>query len=466
MPSLRHTAYRPLWIGALVLLALGLAACSAFRIPEPPARPTPDRPIWSADELEGHLTLFHAPEQTGRATGTLGYANAATYVGARLREFGFQPRAGLDFRVLYPMSVHLPRGIELMAVSADTIRYAPGRAMLPDGRTDSVRVRLSRWVRGATASGSPDVAVVLTTDEATDATLRQLAANGVPAVWIAVRDMAPSVSAMYVEDLGVARIREVVLAKLLGLSSVQLTQTLERPTGGGLLPRPVVLSTRIQRQSNGTGINLVGYLSGKHPESRRDAVLVCADLDGLGTIEQADVMDRTHGGLAAAALLELARHAGAVAAYSTFPERTLIAGVWSGARQDQHGLEAFLRKPGWPSGGIKQVLYLGAQPSDTLALRQRFRQAGLPVQFLDVTPADISQPLVATRTRAAFAPPLDAPVPDQWFNPALVAAAEAEALLPGLPAFYQRLFWALTDGDASYPTPGSQLTAPIPNPTN
>lgn len=466
MPSVSHTAYRPFWIGALLVTALGLAACSAFRIPEPPARPTPDRPIWSAEELEGHLAFFLSPEQTGRATGTLGYANAAAYVGERLREFGFQPRAGSDFRVLYPMPIHLPQAVEITTAGADTIRYAPGRAMLPDGRTDSVRVRLSRWVRGATTSGSPDVAVVLTPDEATDPTLRQLADDGVPAVWIAVPELTPSVSQTYVEDLGVVRIQNNALAALLGRSRADLAEALEGTTGGGVLPRPVVLSTTIQRQSNGTGINLVGYLAGKHPESRREAVLVCADLDGLGDTEQADVMDRTHGGLAAATLLELARHAGTVSSYSTSPERTLIVGIWSGARQQNNGLEAFLRKPGWPSGAIKEVLYLGAQPTDTLALRHHFQRAGLPVRFLDVPPAPLDQPLVTARTRAPFARPRVTPLPGAWFDAALVAEAEAAASLPTLPRLYQHLFWALTDGNASYPAPGSQLTPPTANPAN
>ncbi|GAB5521288.1 MAG: hypothetical protein RhofKO_35390 [Rhodothermales bacterium] len=462
MPSPRHIAFRPLWTSVLLLALLGLGACNAFRIPAPPARPTPDRPIWNSDEVQGHLTLFNAPEQAGRATGTLGYANAAAYVGARLREFGFQPRQGSDFRVLYPTPVHLPRAVELLSLGADTVRYAPGRHMLLDGRTDSVRVRLSRWARGSATSGSPDVVVVLTPEEATDATLLQLAEDGIRATWIAVPNLSPSVSSTHFDKVGVVQVQQAALARLLGLSEVELAQALARPTGGGVLPRPVVLSTRIQRQANGTGINLVGYLSGKHPGLRGEAVLVCTDLDGLGSIEQAQITDRTHSGLATAALLEMARQVGAVSDYSTFPERTLIVGVWSSARSQHQGLDAFLRKPGWPTAAIQQVLYLGAQPADTLVLRQRFQQAGLPVLFLDVPPAVLDQPLVTARTRAPFAQPRATPLPAAWFDPEAVAEAEATALLPTLSSFYQRLFWALTDHKAIYPPPADQLSPPIP----
>ncbi|HET6568176.1 MAG TPA: hypothetical protein VFG50_09440 [Rhodothermales bacterium] len=160
------------------------------------------------------------------------------------------------------------------------------------------------------------------------------------------------------------------------------------------------------------GIDVMGYIGGKHPVLSRELVIVCADLDAMGPVGVAPATDLEQRGVAASALLEVARvQSRSAQAFST-PERTILFAVWPGGRLDHAGFRAYLNRPVWPLDATRAVIYIGLRKSDSARLRGVLSSHG--VDLYAVSPADS-----LVQDQAV----MSAPVP----NPTASAPAGAQA---------------------------------------
>lgn len=374
------------WLAGLLglVLVVGAAGCAAFQVPEEPPKPAPLAPVWDQKELREHLRYLNGSETQGRMSGTPGYARAAAYVTARLREFRLQPVLGDEFRVLYGAPLNHVRSAALTATGVDSLFFLPGVEFLPDGRTDSGRVAVSsvRFVPAeAVRSGvappvAPRTALVVATGVPT-AWLESARDRGVPAVLIAGA-LVPSVSAEPVRGLLVTQITTAAAAALLETTPAAVPRLIEAG-GTRRLSRTVTLRIVADVQPRAGAINVMGYVAGKHPAHADELVIVCSDLDAAGQVAGTSIVDLEHFGVETAALLELARNFSYVSRRWTMPDRTLLFAVWSGARTGMAGLRAFLKQPTWDLERATAVVYVGLSPEEEPAVRALLAEHGLPL---------------------------------------------------------------------------------------
>lgn len=410
------------WTSFWVLLVLCWGGCAALTVPEEPPRPTPLDPVWSPGELRDHLRFLNSSETDGRATGTQGYARAAAYVAARMQEFRLQPAVGGDFRVIYGAPINYPLAAALYATGADSLFLRPGLDFLPDGRSDAGRVQVNTWVawadttRPLPAWPEPDAAVgvLLPARLATEAALRKLRARGARLALI-VGDLRPHLAVAPVEGLAAAQVTPEAAALLLREAPARLSAWLAAGGPARHTDRDVHLRVETDYQRHLGAINILGYVAGKHPVHARELVLVCADLDAMGNFAGVRTLDFAHFGLGTAALLEVARNAGAVSRVWSVPDRSLLFAVWSGGRIGHAGLRAFLETPTWALDQVRAVIYVGLDPAEQPAVEALLAGYGLPLYALPppaeplYRPATVLLPAPAgrrdPRPRPAVAPP-------------------------------------------------------------
>lgn len=374
-------------LGLMGVLLAGIG-CRALQVPEAPPPATPLAPRWPADEVLRHLELFNDDED-GRATGSEGLERALAYVADRFREFLLQPGAGGTYRQTFPVPLNRPDGVTMTATGADTLDFIPGFDVMPDSRSDSGTVVLRRAVFGATgAVPGPDALVLLDREAATPVRLRAIRREGGRAVLI-VGDLHPALAPASVPGLLVAQATRRAAARLLGVPSRSLSMLVE-------LPRPIVrtlprtLTLRINARSRTVveGYNLLGFLAGRHPVHARELVVVSADLDDVGAVPGARVVDTRHLGQGAAALMELARAYSAFGDRLSFPDRSILFILFTGQGSGQAGLRAFLSQATWPRSAIHSWWYL-APDADTRQVLDTLRsRLPFPVHAVEAGEAD------------------------------------------------------------------------------
>ncbi len=379
-----------LGLGVLVLFVYG---CITVEVDEEPIRSTPLRPVWSEVEVRRHIRFFNGKTVEGRATGTRAYVLASAYVAARMREFRLQPAFGSEFRTLYPTRVNYPKTFTLKTSGRlDTLLFIPGIDALPDGRTDGGRIEGDRVVfRPDSTRLLNDLVTLWPAGEATTEALRRLRGQGARAV-LTVGPLTPRRAREPVTGLVVLQVTEQALGRMLGVGEAAARRILaETRNRTRRLPRKIELEVEVEALPVMQGINLLGYVPGKVPAHTSELVIVCADLDAVGDLGGARVIDRTHPGSGAAALLELARQYSVFADYLTIPDRTILFAVWSGARTGHAGLRAYLEEPGWLRENIRSVIYVGPDAADTTGLRALIEPRGW--RFHAVMPPDSLAPV-------------------------------------------------------------------------
>lgn len=373
-----------LWTRVALVSLIGYAAgCAALRIPEEPRTPAPMSPVLNENELRDHLEFLNDEQFMGRATGTQGYARAAAYVAARMREFRLQPAVNDDFRVVYGISINYPVASSFSAVGArDSTAYLRGIDYLPDARSDSGRVTLGRMV---VAAGPPPMppppapsrpfAVLLT--EATSADLSAWQKAGARLA-VVVGDLTPRLHAAPIRDLLVVQVTRRAAAELFGLPEAELSGFLESRRGEAVeLPRTLSARVAIDYQPRAGAINMMGYFSGKHPGLQRDLVIVCADLDAVGSFAGVPAVDFWNYGIATSAVLEAARNMSYVTRRWSIPDRSVMIAVWSGSQTGHVGLRHFLEHPTWSLDRVHAVVYAGLSAAEEVEIRSLLDTYGI-----------------------------------------------------------------------------------------
>lgn len=149
--------------------------------------------------------------------------------------------------------------------------------------------------------------------------------------------------------------------------------------------------------------NVVGVIEGSDPELKREAVVVGAHLDHLGTVD-----GRLHPGAddnasGVSALLEIAR---VLAAAPARPRRSVVFAFWTGEEEGKFGSNHWVRQPAWPLDRTAAYLNLDmiGHPWLPEEIRKLVADAGLAdgAAFLEkvlARPADFVEPGLASWAR-------------------------------------------------------------------
>ena len=129
----------------------------------------------------------------------------------------------------------------------------------------------------------------------------------------------------------------------------------------------------------GTGYNVMGYAAGSHPAQASELVIVAADLDDSAS----------HQGIAA--LMEIARNYGTWEHRGFSPARTIMVAAFSGCQEGCSGLHAYLRRPLWPVGNTRALVYLA--PSDSAAVADALAPRNVALHVLTSEPPEAASSL-------------------------------------------------------------------------
>ena len=431
--SFSHTILQ-IGIFFAVSAALTWSGCAVFQIPDEPPEPTPVFPIWSEDEIEEHLDYLNSGEAAERTTGTQGYARAAAYVAARLREYNLQPALDSGFRFVYSTPINYPISAVLRTVAdapPDSTIFFPGIDILPDGRTDSGASTVRTWVVTDDTTGLYRAPVgsfgVLFRDGQVDtATLSRWHRAGA-VLAIVVGRLSPQFYGRRIPGLLVIQLSPRALPRLLDPADASAAY------GDVIrLDRRVVANVRTAYESRAGAMNIMGYIAGKHPEHGRELVLVCTDMDAISDYAGVPTVDFEHFAVPAAAVLEVARNLSFISRRWLLPERSVMFAVWSGARLEHAGLRNFLEDPTWALDKISSVVYVGLAPEDEAAVRSILAEKGIslhaippPAPLFEPSLVLIPDPAVRRLARAAVTGDAAAAVTEEPALPNLSAVVDS-----------------------------------------
>jgi len=369
--SMRIGFDKIMWLGVVLVLYAG--GCSALAPPEQGPISTPARPVWSESEVQHHLRFFNGSDVAERGTGTVGYATAAAYVAARMQEFELQPALEGIFRLIYATPINVLRSARLIPVGGDSLAFYPGIDYLPDGRSDAGVTLVTAFSVLGQELTVPDPgalsAVVVAAAEATNERLQGWQRAGVQ-VALLVGPLEPRPVARPIPGILVMQVTQQATARLLQMSPGAVERLLQsNDEERQPLLQPVRVQVEGEPMPSAGAINTIGYIAGKQPALSQEAVLVCADLDDIGTFAGVRTMQADHLGASTAALLEVARQYAFFTQYYSLPERSIVFAVLSGARLEHAGLRAYLHQPTWALSRVHSVIYVGLDPSEEPAVR-------------------------------------------------------------------------------------------------
>ncbi len=425
-------------------------------------------PVWSDAELRNHLEFLNGDDLMGRATGTPGYARAAAYVAARMREFRLQPAVEGEYRFVYGASVNSPISSLLQSVGRqDSTTYLPGIDYLPDARSDSGRARVERMVvaAGPPAPGSvPARPFGVIVSEGTGTDLRAWRDAGAR-VAVVVGALRPRFEPAPIANLLVAQMTSRTAARLLGESEPGLSEYLAAAEGETItLPRVFFAHIVTDFHPQGGAINMLGYYAGKHPVHRGDVVILCADLDAVGRFAGVRAVDFANFGISTAAVLEVARNLGFVSRRWSIPERSVMVAVWSGSQTGHAGLRYFLENPTWPLDKIHSVVYVGLSAREDVEVRDILDAHGIPLKVIPAPREPLFEPDVVLRPDPAvlrLARSRDGEVPIVELPDESVIVDSAVARARGFAdAAYQQILLRSTDPATFFPAPQDTLAPP------
>jgi hypothetical protein len=186
-----------------------------------------------------------------------------------------------------------------------------------------------------------------------------------------------------VPGLMIVQITSQALARLLQTSlgeAMALLQSVE--VRAQALPQSVWVQVEGEYVPGAGAINTIGYVAGKQPALSQQAVLVCADLDDVGTFAGVPTLSMGQFGIGAAAVLEVARQYAFFTDYYSIPERSVMFAMLSGGRLGQAGLRAYLEQPTWALSQIRAVVYVGLDPQETPAVQTLLAPYNLPLYIV------------------------------------------------------------------------------------
>lgn len=384
-------------LGALLgLITFALQGCGSLTVSDEIQQPSPARPIWSSDEIRGHLRVLNAPAAGFRGTGTDGFANVAAYFAARMAEFKLQPVLSSEFRVIYQTPLHRAQGWLMQVVNGDTLLMRQDEPFRVDGRSDRGRVFVSRvgWETNKDPlQGTRSVtrAVALPLGKGTTTRLQELRDDGVRLVLL-VGELQAKSYAHPIRDLLVIQIKKETWDQL-RVADPEAGSSLQQEQGVWTLTYPVGVQVETQTLPYAGALNLMGYVSGKHPALADELVLICADVDALPSIYQTGANES---GTGAAAGLEVARQLATFSRHWLVPGRTVLFAFWSGSQTGHAGLREYLARPMWSLEKTRSVIYVGIRSesiSQVAALVEGEGISFIPLPAQSVADTVVTEPL-------------------------------------------------------------------------
>ncbi len=300
------------------------------------------------------LSFLNSEAVRGRADMSVGYNVAAAYVARRLREYRLQPALESGFRIIHNSPRNVVSGARLRFEGSDSLDFITGLDVLPDGRSAPFNgVIRSLWINDAEgASREPGSALLWIGDVTpeTEATLRSSSID----LLIFQRRLEPGPSSKQWEGHGMLQVTPRVVRTLLRGSLPDPDAPTHR-----LLSRSVRVEIVSAWSRMAAGINIIGYVPGKHPELSAEAVILCTPLDAVGSFAGVRALDVRNIGVEVVAALEVVRQLSQFSRYAGIPERTLIVAFVSGGTVDASGLRALLAAPLWDGRKIRSLVYAG-----------------------------------------------------------------------------------------------------------
>lgn len=378
-----------------VLLAVVLAACAAPPPTRPPAA-NPSAPTWDEQAFAEHLRVLNGRDEVGRTLGSPGYGYMTDYLRSRMREYMLQP--ALENRYLISALRRYPTVVDLSVtvVRPDTVRLVPGLDILPDTRSDSVRLRadvVTLVGEGDPAEGTVGPVVVLPAETATTERLRALRRQGAELAML-VGALVPAASTERVPGLGVLRISYQTAVQLLDVPATRLRGLLapDEPTAFRL-PDAIDAVVAVGDVDYDT-YSVMGYVAGRHPTRARELVLVCADLEALIPAPDIQVVDFDAFGRSTAALLETARTMARYARFANVPERSLLFAIWLDAADGPDELAGYLRAPLWALERTRAVVYVGLPSARVAEVEALLQPYGIPLHVVPPPRVPLHSPSV------------------------------------------------------------------------
>jgi hypothetical protein len=323
----------------------------------------------SRTEIRSHHARLNAPRFLGRRTATVGYSEAARYVAERLGGLGIQPMHPGEYRHLTHQPINHISGLSIRTLSPDSSIWIADRSMIPDPRSGSLRAQITSVVRLEPRSPPPAARrgqAAIVDSVLSDSFALSLAEAGFGLAFVVRAPSAGRAS------------RQLPLA-IIDVTAERLSEMLgERSAGSG----PVVSRPRMDVVLDASGdpvagyVNVIGILPGSDPVLRDQLVLLAVNLDSGSYPARVPVLDSERSGIAAAALLEVARVLGEERRMGRGPARSVMF-VWlAGSTQDDRGIQALVKTPPWPEDAVYRIYTAGTEVSEGSLLPRSFRVGG------------------------------------------------------------------------------------------
>ena len=376
-----------------------LAGCGSLAREDASPGREQSRPQWDAGDVRNHLRVFNEGiRRGGRQQDTTSTARVEAYVAARLAEFRLQPALEQSYRIPFSWPRHLIRHAALQRAGADTASVVElGQQMVPDGRSDAGRATVTaamalgpsspaRVRDGGEETRAVPHAVFLGKDAATTSRLVEMAEAGVEVVFV-VGPLTGERAARPIRSLLVLQVTPVAAAQLVRRPPEEVRAVLNGAADAEAPWRTYAnLIVRVDAQTlpEAPATNVLGFMPGKHPEKRRQLVIVCADLKEVPRVLGMEVVHPHRLGGGAAALLEATRHLAHYARHWPVPERTVLVAFWSGETTGTAGLRAYLANPLWSLERTTSVIYVGAREQTADEVRSLLAPYAIPVHTVSV----------------------------------------------------------------------------------
>jgi hypothetical protein len=311
----------------------------------------------SRAEIRSHHGRLNAPRFLGRRTATVGASEAAGYIADRLGGLGIQPIHPGEYRHLTYQSINHISGLSIQAINADSTIWVADRSMIPDARSGSLRGQITSVVRLDPRSAPP---VALRGQAAiVDSALAEPFAVALAEAGFGL--------AFVVRSPPAGRASRPLPLAVIDLTAERLSEMLGRgAAGSGRGVTRTRLDVILDASDDPVAglVSVIGILPGSDPVLRDELVLLVVNLDTGSYPARVPVLDSERSGVAAAALLEVARVLGEERHLGQGPARSVMFAWLSGSTQNDKGVQALVRRPPWPRDAIYRIYTAGTEVSE------------------------------------------------------------------------------------------------------
>jgi hypothetical protein len=390
-------ALRAAAAGVLMPLLAGQETDTAPPVPAATSSPLPaDAPPSMAKvdvgDLQRHASTLAADDYGGRYTGSEGQVQAARYIAAHFESCGLLPRGekvskGWTFFMRYPVTRTELDG-KRTKITVGTHEFTTGFAVIPgkkgtqvdlkgrfawcgDGALDSLPKALAQAIPVVALTGGSNQGQALREGFKSAGMTRALADRGAKAVIFCMLDdkgaaaeafnystmLAGKPHLRYGNESGRGaqpgnvpavfvnrKISEALLAAFgvqVSGNDIKQPKTLLKPSGR--------LQLDAKEDPKSHALNVVGYVEGKDPALKDEAVVISAHMDHMGTRIDGDVFNGADDNASGSAgLLELAEAFGK----GDKPARSVLFLAVSGEEEGLWGSHWFSENPTWELGKI------------------------------------------------------------------------------------------------------------------